>query len=272
MSKVIVNQPNELIEWKTNDEIGKLVAEYNKMILKIEESTKLLSISERESAWREMAKQVAHEIKNPLTPIKLNIQLLQKTLDDKHPEFENRFRKSSKVILEQIDALARIASEFSNFAKMPKAQNEVFNPVENINNCISLFEEENRKITWNIIDNTSENTKIFADKNQITRVFNNLLKNAIQAIPEEKDGIIEIRTLEENDEFVMKITDNGVGIDEEMKIKIFTPNFTTKSGGMGLGLAMVKNIIDQCNGKIGFDSKSGIGTTFWLKIPITKNK
>jgi nitrogen fixation/metabolism regulation signal transduction histidine kinase len=213
-----------------------------------------------------MAKQVAHEIKNPLTPMKLSVQHLQRTWKDHAPDMDLKMERLTKTIIEQIDTLSNIATEFSNFAKMPKANLEKINIKELIVNAIALFHDsENLEITFE--SSVESDAFVFADKEQILRVFNNLIKNAIQAIPEDRKGKIMVALKKEKMQFLISVSDNGNGIDEDVLDKIFVPNFTTKTGGMGLGLAMVKNIVETANGRIWFETKAGFGTTFFVSLP-----
>ncbi len=266
LKQVKLGKKNQPLTWENDDEIGALVTEYNKMIRELENSAKLLAQSNREMAWREMARQVAHEIKNPLTPMRLSIQHLQRAYKT-DPEQINRL---SKTILEQIDNLSHIASEFSNFAKMPRAQNEHFPLGDLVASVYDLFKErDNMDIQLDI--RTQETAAVFADKKQMMRVFNNLIKNAIQAIPEDREGKINVILEEEEDMVVVKIEDNGVGIPEEKQSSIFVPNFTTKSSGTGLGLAMSRNIVENANGNIFFETEENVGTTFSVELPKAKN-
>ena len=266
LSKIKLGKTNEPIEWKENDEIGSLVSEYNRMIAELSKSADLLAKSERESAWREMAKQVAHEIKNPLTPMKLSVQHLQRTWKDHAPDMDLKMERLTKTIIEQINTLSNIATEFSNFAKMPKANLEKINVKELLVNTIALFHDsENLEINFDYV--VLYDAYVFADKEQLLRVFNNLIKNATQAIPEERKGKINVALKKEKNQFVISITDNGNGIDEAVLDKIFVPNFTTKTGGMGLGLAMVKNIVEAANGRIWFETTAGEGCTFCVSLP-----
>lgn len=266
MSRVKLEKSNERIAWKRKDEIGSLIDEYNKMIDQLAESALQLARSERESAWREMARQVAHEIKNPLTPMKLNVQHLQRTWKD-HPEnMEETIQKFSRSLIDQIDALSGIATAFSNFASMPGAQFGAVNIPEIVKNSVNLYRESSSaEIT--VHDYTEGMAEVNADKDQMLRVISNLLKNAIQAIPEDRKGKITVRITRDESEVLIAISDNGSGIPEDKIDKIFVPNFTTKSGGTGLGLAMVKNIIENSKGKIWFETESGTGTTFYIKLP-----
>ncbi len=266
LSKIKLGKANEPIEWKENDEIGNLVSEYNRMIAELSKSANLLAKSERESAWREMAKQVAHEIKNPLTPMKLSVQHLQRTWKDDGPDMDEKMERLTKTIIEQIDTLSNIATEFSNFAKMPKANLEKINIKEIIVNTIALFHDsENLELVFETTIHSD--AYVYADKEQLLRVFNNLIKNASQAIPEERKGKIVVTLSDEKQQFLVAISDNGAGIKEDVLDKIFVPNFTTKTGGMGLGLAMVKNIVETVNGRIWFETKTGAGTTFYVSLP-----
>jgi len=270
ISQIMLGKNNEKIKWNKKDEIGSLIKEYNRMIDELEKSAKLLAKSERESAWREMAKQVAHEIKNPLTPMKLSVQHLQKAWKDKAENWEERLNKFSKIMVEQIDSLSAIASEFSNFAKMPKSTNEAIELAELIQSIIELYKNfEN--ITINFKKEQNKQFYVLADKKQLLRVFNNLIKNSMQALDDNKNGIINISIINNEEYNKISISDNGSGIAKEQLNKIFSPNFTTKTGGMGLGLAMVKSIVENANGNISFHSEEGVGTTFDIILPIYKN-
>lgn len=264
--EVNLGRKNEKIEWHANDELGILVDEFNKMIAKLEESADKLAKSERESAWREMAKQVAHEIKNPLTPMKLSIQHLQRAYSENSPRAKELAEKVSQTLIEQIDNLSRIATEFSNFAKMPHAQKELLNLHAVLQNSVELYRKnEETEIEFLPL---AENAEVMADRNQLLSVFNNLILNAIQAIPEETTGKIVVRTTCDEKFITAEIIDNGKGISEENASRVFTPNFTTKNSGTGLGLAISKNIIDSFEGKIYFESKVNEGTTFFVQLPI----
>ena len=265
ISALQLGQSYELLEWESNDEIGALVYEYNKKVIELEKNATRLVKSERESAWREMAKQVAHEIKNPLTPMKLSIQQLERVAKDNPDDLNERIERTAKTLVEQIDTLTKIADEFSNFAKMPKAEESEINLIPIIETTIDLYKEEDIEIS--LTNNSNELATIIADKDQISRVFSNLIKNALQAIPTNIEGKINVSiTLEEND-YLIEIKDNGSGISDDKKDKIFVPNFTTKNTGMGLGLAMVKNIVENAHGSIWFETKVEIGTSFFVKFP-----
>lgn len=266
LSQIKLGRKNEKIEWIRNDEIGGLISEYNRMVDELAESAELLARSERESAWREMAKQVAHEIKNPLTPMKLSVQHLQRSWEDKAPDWNDRLSRFTRTMIEQIESLNKIAAEFSDFAKMPKAKNENIDIAEILENAVDLFLDNKLQIN---IDNTCNKPLIInADKTQVLRIFNNLIKNAIQAINNVDKGKIDIYLSNTDTSSLVKISDNGVGIPDEQKDKIFSPNFTTKTGGMGLGLAMVKNIVESFQGKIWFESMPGLGTSFYVEFPL----
>lgn len=266
LGKIGLGKANEKIEWRRKDEIGKLVEEYNRMIDELARSAELLASSERESAWREMARQVAHEIKNPLTPMKLSVQHLQKAWDEKSPNFEGRMERFTRTIIEQIDALSEIASEFSDFAKMPAASLQKIELTGVIRAATGLY-QHHENIKW-IIDHPAGRAEVRADQRQLLRVFNNLIQNAIQAIGQKEDGRIRISVRKTDQHYVVDIADNGTGITEEQARKIFSPSFTTKTSGMGLGLAMVKNLMTTMGGDVGFVSTAGEGATFTLRIPV----
>ncbi len=270
MQKISLGGKNEAIEWKSKDEIGELIEIYNKLIKELEISANKLMRSERETAWREMARQVAHEIKNPLTPMKLNIQFLQMAWDEKDPDIDRKLRETTKSILEQIDILSNIATAFSDYAKLPKKNIEEFNLKEIIINAINLYNNhDNIKIDF-IAENASDFI-INSDKNNLSIVFGNILKNAIQAIGKKEGGLIEFRIADNGDRYKVEISDNGCGIGEEEKKKIFMPNFTTKSSGMGVGLSIVYDIIEMLGGEIRFESEVGKGTTFIIEIKELRN-
>ena len=270
LGKVKLGKTNEKIDWNRQDEIGVLISEYNRMIEALAESAELLARSERESAWREMAKQVAHEIKNPLTPIKLSVQLLQKAYDEKDPDWEIRLKRFTHTLIQQIDTLAAIATEFSDFAKMPQAKNKQVDLGSVIHTAIVTFGEmPGISIHFNEPDS---HFYTWGDEKQLLRVFNNLIKNAIQAIPNSRKGKIQIGIDRQQAEIHVSITDNGTGIGAAESEKIFSPNFTTKSGGSGLGLSIVQKIISQAGGRIWFDSRGDEGTTFNLTLPAYEEK
>ncbi len=259
-----LNKKNEPIEWNSRDEIGVLIGEYNKMIAELERSAHKLAKSERESAWREMAKQIAHEIKNPLTPMKLSIQYLQKAIDAGNPNIEQLAKKVAKTLEEQIENLSSIATAFASFAKMPRPENELINLNEFLKSIAELFNKEDGiTITFTSDCNAAF---VFADKNQFVSVFNNLVKNAIQSIPENRTGFIDIHVKEEDELLLVTVSDNGSGIPKENYEAVFVPNFTTKSSGTGLGLAISKRIIEGAGGKIWFESAENVGTTFYVRL------
>ncbi len=260
---------NEPIEWKRNDEIGDLVQAYNNALKKIEESSRLLAQSEREGAWRGMAKQVAHEIKNPLTPMQLSIQYLQRAKANGVQDLEGLIQRVSETLLEQIEALSRIATDFSSFAKMPKARNSLFSLNELARSVHTLFANERLDMQISLYLPDKEFI-VYADRNHLTRVLNNLFKNAIQAIPDGRPGVIEVSLRQNKNMVVLEVSDNGSGIPEDIREKVFVPNFSTKSSGTGLGLAICKNIIETAGGNIYFTTENGIGTTFYVELPIAE--
>ncbi|MFD0977155.1 sensor histidine kinase [Salinimicrobium gaetbulicola] len=245
-----------------SEEIYTLVSAYNSMIDELEESAVKLATNEREQAWREMAKQVAHEIKNPLTPMRLSVQNFQRKFDPGDPEVNHKVNEFSETLINQIDTMSSIASAFSSFAKMPAQQNETLNVPKIVKLAIDIFNEE-------YILFSAEKEEILAkfDRTQLIRVVTNLVKNAIQATEDVENPAILVAVTEEDGFACLTVSDNGTGITEENKPKVFEPKFTTKSSGMGLGLAMVKNIVESCNGTIDFTSKLNKGTIFKVRFP-----
>ena len=212
-----------------------------------------------------MAKQVAHEIKNPLTPMKLSIQHLKRSINLADDESKTKMDKVTVSLIEQIDALTQIANEFSNFAKMPKAEEVELDLIQVVQSSTAVFSEyEQHRFELEIIPTEAI---IWADKDLLLRVFNNLIKNAIQAVVAGEEGEIRVRLVEAGNGYLVSVQDNGKGISEEEKEKIFVPYFTTKSTGTGLGLAMSKQIVESMNGKIWFESDLGVGTTFFVSFP-----
>ncbi len=265
LQRMTLGKRNAPISYNRNDEIGSLVREYNKKVDELAESAELLARSERESAWREMAKQIAHEIKNPLTPMKLNIQHLQRT-KGKSKEYNEFLERVTTTLIEQIDNLSNIATEFSNFAKIPQAKNQEFVLVEQLQKVIDLYETHNRAHI-RFYPGDCKNLKINADKEQFSRAIINLIKNSIQSIPEERVGTIIISLKKSDQVILISVADNGSGIPEELQEKLFSPSFTTKTSGMGLGLSIVKSIVENFKGKIWFETEPEKGTTFFIEIP-----
>lgn len=266
------NKINEPLYWDRNDEIGMLIKEYNHMLIKLEESAKQLRDVERETAWREMAKQVAHEIKNPLTPMKLGIQQLVRSYQENDDRFEERFQRISTSIIEQIDILSKIATEFSAFAKLPETSLEKINLIEKIRKAINLFSSTGNTSIILINETSDKSIFVLGDRDQFLRTFNNLFKNAIEAsLGRKRIKINIILRYSGADMIEIMIQDNGFGIPKDVIPKIFKPNFTTKSSGTGLGLAFVKQTVTGIGGKIEFTTQTNVGTTFIITLPIYKD-
>ena len=265
INETSLDQKNEKIVIEANSrEINSLIKAYNAMVDKLEESATMLAQSEREQAWREMAKQVAHEIKNPLTPMRLTVQSFQRKFDPKDPYLKQKLNDYTKTLIQQIDTMSSVASAFSNFASMPAQQNETLNVVEVVEFSLDIFNEE-------YIHFESDKKEIITimDRTQLIRIITNLVKNAIQAIPEEQEQksiIVAVKELDNN--VNITVNDNGVGIESEYIEHIFEPKFTTKTSGMGLGLGIIKNIIENYKGTITFETEYGKGTTFIVSLPI----
>ena len=265
INETSLNQKNEKIVIEANSrEINSLIKAYNGMVDKLEESATMLAQSEREQAWREMAKQVAHEIKNPLTPMRLTVQSFQRKFDSNDPNLKQKLDDYSKTLIQQIDTMSSVASAFSNFASMPAQQNETLNVVEVVEFSLDIFNED-------YIHFTSEEEEIVTvmDRTQLVRIITNLVKNAIQAIPEEQHEKFIHVSVQKVESFVtIAVKDNGIGIEKENIEHIFEPKFTTKTSGMGLGLGIIKNIIENYKGTITFETEYGKGTTFTVSLPI----
>ncbi len=268
MREVNLSKTNETIEWKKNDEIGGLITEYNKMVKKLVESASALAKSEREGAWREMARQVAHEIKNPLTPMKLSIQYLQKANSNNAVNVKELTTNVARTLVEQIDHLSKIASDFSQFANIGNPRKETFDLHEMLSSLVSLYETmENLLFKWVPVHGKAF---VHADRTQLNRLFTNLLQNAFEACNDRERCVISVSEEWRDDSILIKISDNGEGIPEQMRSKIFIPNFTTKSSGTGLGLAMSKTIVEQAKGTIWFETEVNAGTTFFVELPLAE--
>jgi nitrogen fixation/metabolism regulation signal transduction histidine kinase len=267
INETSLNQKNEKIVIEANSkEINLLIKAYNGMVDKLEESAAKLAQSEREQAWREMAKQVAHEIKNPLTPMRLTVQSFQRKFDANDPELKQKLNDYSKTLIQQIDTMSAVASAFSNFASMPAQQNETLNVVQVVELAMDIFNED-------FIVFESNNNYIITklDRTQLIRIITNLVKNAIQSIPEEQEEklvLVSVNEVENN--VIISVKDNGIGIEPEHAEHIFEPKFTTKTSGMGLGLGIIKNIIENYKGTITFETELGKGSTFIVSLPIVK--
>lgn len=266
MREITLGKTNEEIAWNRNDEIGELVKQYNKMVHQLEESAEALARSEREGAWREMARQVAHEIKNPLTPMKLSIQYLQKAIDSNHPNVKDLTAGVANTLIEQIDHLSKIAADFSQFANIGNKKIELVDLHQVVGILVDLYSSNPKvQIEWNKVFGS---VVMKADKTHMNRVFTNLLANAVDACHNKEVCDIKIKEVQNDGVITISIKDNGEGIPSEMKSKIFTPNFTTKTSGTGLGLAMTKSIVEQAKGNIWFETEEGRGTTFFVQLPV----
>lgn len=268
LSKLKLGGRNKKIAYATNDEIGSIVQLYNDKIEELESAADQLTRTERESAWRDMAKQVAHEIKNPLTPMKLSVQHLLRSYDENDPKGSlTKIKKVVDGIIEQIDGLARIANEFSNFARMPEPIKKETDLVSLTKNTLAVFQGNEK---YEIIFNSEPiEANVYIDKDQIVQVLNNLIKNAIQSFYDKDSGEIEVNIVKDvvKNSFEVFITDNGSGIDEEHMKSVFIPRFTTKTTGSGIGLSLVKQIVENHGGNISFSSVLNEGSVFSFSLP-----
>ena len=243
-------------------EIDSLVNSYNKMIDDLEDSAEKLAKNEREQAWQEMARQVAHEIKNPLTPMRLTVQSFQRTSSLESNEEKSKLNDFCDTLIEQIDTMSSVATSFSDFATLPKTQLEKSDIVDTTKKVVEIFEQNNIDF-----QSSKESIVIKLDKEQWIRVMTNLIKNSIQAIPSDREPNIKVEISDSTNSVKVTVSDNGLGVLEENKEKIFEPKFTTKTDGMGLGLGIVKNIINSHRGKISYKSKPKKGTKFTISLP-----
>lgn len=265
LGETSLNQKNEKIVLEASSkEINLLINAYNAMVDELEESALKLAQSEREEAWQEMAKQVAHEIKNPLTPMRLTVQSFQRKFDANDPNLKQKINDYSETLIQQIDTMSSVASAFSNFASMPAQQNETLNVVDVIELTMDIFNEE-------YIHFKAEEAVIISkiDRTQLIRIITNLVKNAIQSFPEnQQNKAVCVNVKKALNSVIITVADNGMGIAKEDFNRIFEPKFTTKSSGMGLGLGIIKNIIENYKGTITLESQIGKGTTFTVSLPI----
>ncbi|MDR4988758.1 MAG: ATP-binding protein [Bacteroidales bacterium] len=267
LARIQLGKTNEIISWSRDDEIGALINEYNRMIDELSVSADLLARSERETAWREMARQVAHEIKNPLTPMKLSVQYLEKAWKEKEPDWDERLARFSKTMIEQIDNLATIAKEFSDFAQMPAGKNDVIDLKEFVPEALDLYKDFEKMNITLTMEQTQAPMLVNADRQQLLRVFNNLIKNAMQAYDKNQIPRIEVHCVSRDTYYSISVVDFGCGIPDHQKQNIFNPYYTTKAKGMGLGLSIVKNIVESLSGTISFTSKEGEGSRFEFSLP-----
>ena len=267
INETSLNQKNEKIVIEANSrEINSLINAYNRMVDKLEESATKLAQSEREQAWREMAKQVAHEIKNPLTPMRLTVQSFQRKFDPNDPELKQKLNDYSKTLIQQIDTMSAVATAFSNFASMPAQQNETLNVVQVVELTLDIFNED-----FIVFESNKEYIISKLDRTQLIRIITNLVKNAIQSISDEqleKRVLVSVNEIE--NDVIITVEDNGIGIESDNIKHVFEPKFTTKTSGMGLGLGIIKNIIENYKGTITFETEIGKGTTFFVSLPIVK--
>lgn len=264
LSRTVLGSKNEPINWHRDDEIGELVKQYNSMILQLEESAKKLAETEREGAWREIARQIAHEIKNPLTPMKLSIQHLHRAFKNNDANLEDKINRTTNLLINQIDSLSELATEFSSYAKMPTPNYEKINVKNILEQIVELYSSNtDSEITLEC----NESIEINFDRSYLSRSIGNIVKNALQSIPDDKKGIVKISVQEDNENITILVNDNGSGITDEQAEKIFMPYFSTKISGMGLGLPLVKNMIESGGGKISFHTQLDVGTEFSITLP-----
>ncbi len=263
LSRTTLSGINKPLEWKSNDEIGMMVSEYNKMVSNLEQSKIELARSQKESAWREIARQVAHEIKNPLTPMKLTLQQMEYQVK-MHKLDDERARTSINTLLTQVDILNGIASSFSAFARMPAPILERIDLIPLLKKCVNLYSDyEGGEVVFN---STLNSSFVMGDEQLLNRIFSNIILNGLQSGHGDK-VLVMVELNRKDSDYLIQIRDNGKGIEQEMIDKVFIPYFSTKQSGSGLGLAISKQGIEQSGGAIWLDTKAGAGTTFYIKLP-----
>lgn len=250
------------IRYYKNDELNALARAYNRMILQIQDQKERLRFKASEEAWREMAKQVAHEVKNPLTPMKLTIQNFERKFDPEDPNIRERVKQMSKTMVDQIDLIATVASAFSEFAKLPEKNNEIINLNTEVEDILRVFNDDSI-----FIHSNKSNIMINMDRIYLSRIITNLVTNAKQAESDERKLIINVDVEQHQRRVMVSIQDNGVGIPENIYERIFEPNFTSKNSGMGLGLSMVRKMVEDYKGEISVKSEVGKGSTFTITLP-----
>ncbi len=265
MREVKIDRPNETIDWHSNDELGALIEQYNDLVVKLEQSAAELQRTTTESAWRGVARQVAHEIKNSLTPMRLSLQLLQRSVDSGTENMDERIKRTSDTLIEQIDALSDIASSFSSYAKLPENDPKPLDLAELVGNVVNLYNSsENIAFSYDFDPNQDHN--FLGDKTNLNSAISNVIKNSVQAIGPKSDGRIDVSLMASEQKYLISIRDNGRGIKEEDKKQVFLPNFTTKTNGSGVGLSLTYNIIQSAGGRITFESQEGEGTVFVIEL------
>ncbi len=262
LRKTTLTQFNEPLSWEADDEIGLMVSEYNKMLENLEESKRELAKSQKESAWREMAQQVAHEIKNPLTPMKLTLQHLQRKIEENGEDVE----KPINTLLHHVDTLNDIASSFSSIATMPIPENEPFELVELVRKTLHLH--HNMSDVRLEVDFKTDSVTVSGDEQLMGRILSNIILNAAQSVSDDREVEVRVTLQVSGKKVLLEISDNGDGIDEKIRNKVFVPNFTTKDSGSGIGLAIAKHGVEHAGGKIWFESRKGKGTSFYIELPV----
>ena len=265
MRQMRLDKSNKKIKTNVSSkEMFTLVSSYNNMVDQIDDNVKQISKSQRELAWREMAKQVAHEIKNPLTPMKLSVQSFKQRFNSKDPKIEEKIQDFSDTLVQQIDVLSSISTAFSHFAELPAQKNENIDIISTTKLALEIFNEKNI-----LFESKIDSLKVKIDRTTLIRIITNLVKNSIQATDNVSQAKIIIRIKKVRDKAIIEIEDNGIGISRKNRDKIFEPKFTTKSKGMGLGLSIIKNLVTNYNGEIDFKSTKG-KTIFKIELPIYK--
>ncbi len=266
--KINLYQLNQPLEWKSDDEIGAMIGAYNQMLKKLQESKEELAKTEKVSAWREMAKQVAHEIKNPLTPMKLTIQQLKRTMSISEMPNGERISRTFDNLIDQIDNISDIATSFSDFAKMPLPKNELFEITSVLDKAAALYADDSNVTLRREIQNRE--IKVMGDRQLMGRIITNLIINGIQSVPNTRRAEIVLKLYTDDHKVYIEVRDNGLGIPESIRSKVFLPNYSTKLGGSGLGLAIAKRGTEHAGGTIWYETEEDQGTSFFISLPIAE--
>jgi nitrogen fixation/metabolism regulation signal transduction histidine kinase len=246
------------------DEVGELGVAFNRMTADLRTAREQLVRAERVAAWREIAQRIAHEIKNPLSPIQMSIETLQRARQKSPESFDALFTESAHTILDEVTRLKNIVSEFSSFARMPAPQLAPVDLGQVIDAALALYAGGATAVERSL---TPDLPTVMADRDQMTQVLLNLLENARDAVAMQEGALVRVTTRATATRVELEVTDNGPGLSDEARARVFTPYFTTKARGTGLGLAIVHRIVSDHGGEIRVGGALGQGAVFTVALP-----